>query len=67
MARTVTHLSKIRKIGRDSFRTGTACNRMVGSGDFNCSTDELDVTCKFCLRMIETGERSIQIEWNRAA
>jgi hypothetical protein len=62
MAKPVTHLSKIRQIGPDSFRTGTVCGRMVGSGDLNCTSDELDVTCKFCLPVIRAYERSFLIE-----
>lgn len=61
MAQPVTHLSKIRQMGRDAFRVGTLCGRMT-SGEINCTSDELDVTCKFCLPVIRAGEHGFLIE-----
>ena len=54
MAKPVTHLSRIRELS-DRTVTGTLCNRMSNTGpggDINCTSNELDVTCKFCLRAI---------------
>jgi hypothetical protein len=62
MAKPVAHLSRIRQIG-DRTVTGTLCGRMSGAGDdINCTSDELDVTCKFCLPVIAAYERGFLIE-----
>lgn len=66
MAQPVTHLSKVRRLGPDSFRTGTLCNRMSNaSDDLNVETDEADVTCKFCVRMIAANEKRFLRESGR--
>lgn len=50
MAKAVTHLSHVTNYSGIT-RTGTLCNMMT-SGEINCSTDEAEVTCKFCLKYL---------------
>lgn len=58
MAKPVTHLSKVSKIGKDSWRTGTLCNRMSNAGDdLNVTESAAEVTCKFCLKIIDAKRR----------
>jgi hypothetical protein len=56
---TKVHFSKISRrqtvLGEET-RTGTLCNRMTGSGDINASQFRTDVTCKFCLRLLNLQE-----------
>jgi hypothetical protein len=54
----VTHLSKVRvrtdREGNEIQRSiGTLCNRMLGQGDINCTTDPKEVTCKFCQKELK--------------
>lgn len=58
----VTHLSKMthRTVTHGPATvtmTGTLCNRMVGAGDINCTTEETEVTCKLCIREIAWKKR----------
>ncbi len=66
MAKPVTHFSRIRQVG-DRTITGTLCNRMAGSGDINCTTDAVQVTCKICVRELADQVRFIQRLVERAA
>lgn len=53
MSKPVTHLSKI-TARRQHTITGTLCNRMSNaSDDLNVTESAAEVTCKFCLRILD--------------
>lgn len=57
MSKTKTHLSLVVANRHGGFNTGTLCRRMSNSGHdgINCTEDAAEVTCSFCLRMIQRG------------
>lgn len=53
------HLSNVRKNAFGGITTGTLCNRFrVGNDGMNLTTEPAEVTCSFCLRMINLKKKA---------
>lgn len=53
---TKTHMERITRRPNVTV-TGTLCNRMSSQDEINSTGNEAEVTCKFCLRMLEAKHK----------
>jgi hypothetical protein len=59
MSRLAVHQSKVVQ-RRQHTITGTSCNRMSNAGDdLNVADSDVEVTCKFCLRIMRRVEAKL--------